>query len=326
MIAVTGATGLLGTSIVRRLAEANHPVVAIKRSNSDTSLLADIKEKIIWRDADIEDVVSLREAFQDVTVVIHTAAIVSFNPRDKKKIFNTNVTGTQNVVNVCIDQNIQKLIHISSVAAIGRVKGVYEINENQKWIESPYHSAYAQSKYLAELEVMRGHEEGLNTTIINPSVILGPGDWDKSSAKLFKYIWKERPFYIDGHVNYVSVKDVVNVVDQLLHTSHNGQRFIVNAGIVSYNELFGFIAKNFGKNKPSLKIKGRLVSIIAWLSTAISNLFGTDPLITKELARATAQSVFFDNKKVKSMLNFEFEPLEETLEWCCKHYITAAEH
>ena len=325
MIAVTGATGLLGTSIVRRLAEANHPVVAIKRSNSDTSLLADVKGNIIFRDADVEDVVSLREALQDVSTVIHAAAVVSFNPRDKKKIFNTNVVGTQNVVDVCLDQNIEKLIHISSVAAIGRIKGAYEIDENQKWIESPYHSAYAQSKYLAELEVTRGHEEGLTTTILNPSVILGPGDWNKSSSKLFKYIWKERPFYIDGHLNYVSLRDVVNVVEQLLSTSHNGQRFIVNAGTISYNELFGFIAKNFNKNKPSLKIKGRLVSIVAWLSTAVSNLTGTDPLITKELARATAQSVFFDNKKVKSMLNFEFEPLEETLEWCCKHYITAAE-
>jgi nucleoside-diphosphate-sugar epimerase len=172
---------------------------------------------------------------------------------------------------------------------------------------------------------MRGQEEGLNTIVINPSVILGTGDWNKSSSKIFKYIWKERPFYIDGHVNFVSLNDVVNVVEQLLNSPMMGERFIVSAGIVSYNELFGLIAKNFGKKNPVIKIKGKLISLLAWLSTAAANLTGTDPLITKEMARATAHSVLFDNSKVKSMLNLQFEPLDKTLEICCQHYKTLAE-
>ncbi len=324
MIAVTGATGLLGSSIVRRLVEAHHPVIAIKRSGSDTSSLDDMASKITWRDAAVEDVVAMQEALQDATVVIHTAAVVSFNPRDKNKIYATNVIGTQNVVNICLEQKVKKLIHISSVAAIGRPKGITNITESQKWIESPYNSAYGQSKYLAELEVVRGQEEGLDTVMINPSVILGAVDWNKSSSVIFKYIWKQRPFYIEGNLNYVSVRDVVKVVMLLLESTISGERFIVSAGTISYYDIFERIAKKFGKNKPSIKIGGKGVGALAELSTFFSNITRTEPIITRELARATAHSVHFDNAKVKTLLDLQFEPLEETLEWCCTHYAQKA--
>lgn len=321
MIAVTGSTGLLGSFIVRTLVERNMPVVAIKRTNSDTHLLDDLKEKITWRDGDIEDIISLEDAFQNVSTVIHAAAVVSYNPRDKQRIYQTNVIGTENVVNVCLSQNIKKLIHISSIAAIGRPKKVDHLNEEQKWVESPYNSAYAQSKHLAELEVMRAHEEGLNTIIVNPSVILGPGDIDKSSGVIFKYVWKERPFYIDGHVNYVSVRDVVRIIEKLITHSANGQRFIVNAGTASYYALFKSIATKFHKKNPHIRVSKSFTKVLATLATGAANLTGTEPIITRELARSTAHSVFFDNTKVKTELSFDFEPLEETLEWCCQYYI-----
>src|SRR5436190_10925888 len=123
MIAVTGANGLLGSFIIRRLLAANEKFVAIKRSDSDTHLLDDVASRIQWKDADVLDPVALDEAFDGITHVIHAAAVVSFNPAHEKLIFNVNVYGTRNVVNACLSRDIKKLVHVSSVAALGRRKG-----------------------------------------------------------------------------------------------------------------------------------------------------------------------------------------------------------
>jgi dihydroflavonol-4-reductase len=137
MIAVTGANGLLGSFIIRRLLEANEPFIALKRKGSDISLVQDINDKINWMDADVTEPVSLHEAFSKATQVIHAAAVVSFNPRDKARIFDVNVDGTKNVVNACLNNNIQRLLHVSSVAALGRQKGQDFIDETNKWADSP---------------------------------------------------------------------------------------------------------------------------------------------------------------------------------------------
>ena len=194
MIAVTGANGLLGSFIIRKLIETQQPFIAIKRERSDTSLLKDVSSHIQWRDANVEDPVSLEEAFRDVKQVIHAAAIVSFNPAKAKRIYDVNVLGTRNVVNACLHHNINKLIHISSVGALGRQKGQKLIDEKNKWTESSVNSAYAESKYLAELEVFRAQEEGLKSVILNPSVILAPGDWSRSSAQLLNMYGRRNAF------------------------------------------------------------------------------------------------------------------------------------
>jgi dihydroflavonol-4-reductase len=130
MIAVTGANGLLGSFIVRKLIEQNEPFIALKRKGSDLSLLADVQAGIRWKDADILDPVSMEEALENVSEVIHAAAMVSFNPRDSRRIFMVNVEGTRNVVNACLTGNVKKLVYISSVAALGRLKGQTEIDEH----------------------------------------------------------------------------------------------------------------------------------------------------------------------------------------------------
>ena len=185
MIGVTGATGLLGSSIIRTLLDADEKVLAIKRKNSDTTLLRDVYHQITWRDADMLDPTSIDDALQGVTSIIHAAGLVSFNARDKKKLYETNVTGTRNLVNACLIHNIRRLIHVSSVAALSRPKEILCLDENQKWNESPLNTVYAESKYLADLEVMRGHEEGLSVAIVNPSVILGSRRLDEEQFKNF---------------------------------------------------------------------------------------------------------------------------------------------
>lgn len=321
MIAVTGANGLLGSFIVRKLIEHGEPFVALKRSGSDVSLLKDVAEKITWRDAEVNDTVALDEALSDVTHVIHAAAVVSFNPRDAKKIAEVNVDGTRNVVNICLSNGVKRLVHISSVAALGRLKDQHLVDETNKWVDNPLHSKYARSKYLAEAEVFRAQEEGLSTVVVNPSVILASSNWTKSSARLFKYVWDERPFYIDGNLNYVDVRDVASVVYRLLKNEIEGERFILNAGNIQFEKFFKAVADRFNKKAPRVKVNGIFLPMLARLENVRANLTNSDPLITTETARLAGNHYLYQNDKIKKALSFEFQTIDQTLDWCCEYYI-----
>jgi dihydroflavonol-4-reductase len=303
------------------LIKADQPFVALKRNDSDISLLQDLHDKITWRNADILDPISLHDALHDVTHVIHAAAMVSFNPRERKTIYNVNVSGTRNIVNACLSIGINRLLHVSSVAALGRQKDQSLIDENNKWIDSPLNSTYAESKYLAELEVFRAQEEGMSTIIVNPSVILAPANWNKSSAKLFKYVHEEKMFYIDGSLNYVDVRDAANIVVKLLHTSHESNRYILNAGAITFKDFFDNVAGKLNAKSPSIKIGKTFLKTLATLETIRSALTNSNPLITRETARLSGTNFYYDNKKIRKTLDFEFELIDKTLQWCCEHYI-----
>ncbi|HEY9008693.1 NAD-dependent epimerase/dehydratase family protein [Ohtaekwangia sp.] len=320
MIAVTGANGLLGSFIIRKLVELKEPFVALKRENSDTSLLKDIAHAITWRTADVTNEVSLLEALEDVTHVIHAAAVVSFNPRKADIMMDINVIGTRNVVNACLVKGVKRLVHISSVAALGRQKEQHIIDEKNKWVVSSINSRYAESKYFAELEVFRGQEEGLSTVIINPSIILAPADWNNSSAKLFKYVWDEKPFYIDGYMNYIDVRDVADVAYRMLHQPIEGERFILNAGNISFKNFFTRLAQQFQKKAPGIKLTSTTLKIIARLEHFRTWFTGSEPLITRETARIAGTEFLYDNHKIKKLFSIQFQPIDKSIEWCCQYY------
>ena len=321
MIAITGGNGLLGSFIIRKLIDLNEPFVAIKRENSDLSLLHDVKDKIEWRDGDILNAVFLDDVFKDVDQVVHAAALVSFNPRASATIFSVNVDGTRNIVNACLANGVKKLVHISSVSALGRLKGHRLINEDHKWTDNSLASTYAESKYLAELEVFRGQEEDLETVTLNPSVILAPANWTKSSAKLFKYVWDERRFYAESQFNFVDVRDVVQATVQVLKGSFSGERFIVNAGCVNVSEFFSKTATRFHKRPPNIKLNKTLLGIAAFGEGLRAWLSDSEPLLTAETARIAGTNFTYDNKKIKKLLNFKFQTLDQTLDWCCENYL-----
>ncbi|MFC0183961.1 SDR family oxidoreductase [Pseudarcicella hirudinis] len=213
-------------------------VAGFKRPESDLSLLKGLEDQITWFEGDILDVLSLEEAISKADYVVHTAAMVSFAPKDRNKMLRINVEGTANVVNMCLLYKVKKLCFVSSVAAIGRKfsNGASDtsnlIDEKAQWEESPLNSNYAKSKYQAELEVWRGVAEGLDAVVVNPSIILGEADWYKSSTQLFKYVYDENKYYTGGTINYVDVQDVAEIIYKLLHSD------IVNERLSSTEELF----------------------------------------------------------------------------------------
>jgi dihydroflavonol-4-reductase len=324
MILITGITGLVGSFTARRFLEAGYKVAGLKRANSDLSLLQGIENQIVWHEGDVLDVMSMETAMVDIEYVIHTAAIVSFAPKDRDRMFKTNIEGTANVVNICLEKNIKKLCFVSSVAALGRslpnekkVNHVISISEKATWEESPLNSNYAKTKYLAELEVWRGEAEGLNCVVVNPSVILGEADWNKSSTQLLKYVFDEHKFYPQGNLNYVDVQDVAECIFQLTIGDISGEKFILSTGEISYKDFFEKTSQYFHKKAPSILVPPTLTSIL-WRLEVIRTFFtGNAPLITKETALSSSHAFKYQNDKIKQAIGFEFKSLEESLKRIC---------
>ena len=301
-------------------------MAALKRPNSDTSLLADVADQLTWLDGDVTDIPSLEAAILPGMDVVHAAAVVSFSAKNRDRMEKVNVEGTANVVNVCLSAGVRKLGFVSSVAALGRPNAKLTVpgqpivvTEDQKWEDSPNNSFYAQTKYRAELEVWRGNLEGLNSVIVNPSLILGEGDWTKTSVQVFKYVYDEKRFYTDGLVNYVDVIDVADAVFLLMTSDLSGDsdgagRFILNGGTIPYKALFEKIALAFGKRPPSVRVSPALTRLL-WRAEAVRSwLTGKSPLITRETAKSANLSYQFDGHKIEQTTGFQYRPLNQTIE------------
>ncbi len=313
---ITGATGLLGSYLAKGFLDEGYAVKALKRTHSKMDFLGEYASKIHWIEGDIFDLLILEKAIEENDLVIHSAAVVSFDSADKNLMMKTNVEGTANVVNVCLSKKIKKFVHISSVAALGKKKGQIYVNEESRWEDSDWYTNYAQSKYLSEIEVWRGISEGLPAVIVNPSLILGAGNWQQTSLKIFHYIAKGGKMYPTGLANVVDVRDIVRAVLLLSESPILGQRFILNGHTLSYKELFEKIALLMNKKPPFLKITP-LLAEIAWLvSSLLALLTFRRPFISKETARNSQRKVIYENEKLqKAIPTFSFTPLHETLEW-----------
>jgi nucleoside-diphosphate-sugar epimerase len=279
-------------------------------------------QKIDWVEGDICDIKLLDKALEGVNTVIHSAALVSYSPSEKNLMFQVNVEGTASIVNASLKNQVKKFIHISSVAALGRKKNQKVIHENSFWEDSTYNSNYAKSKYLAELEVWRGMEEGLDGFILNPSVVLGPGNWDSSSTKIFKYIWNENPFYSAGEMNFIDVRDVTAILFRLMEENKGSrERFILNSTSMPYKDLFFLMADTMNKKRAKYKA-GPILSEIAWrLEAAKAFITGKNPLLTKETVKLSKNSYYYDNSKISKLLNYEFIPPRQTIEWACRELV-----
>lgn len=325
MIFITGANGLLGSFICRKLLDAGCKIRALRRANSDMHLVNDIKDQIEWIEGDVMDLVSIEEQLRGITTVIHCAAVVSYKNRNKQKLYKTNVEGTANIVNACINTGIIKLVYISSVATIGKEKFQYESDEDTKWNGAEPVSEYARTKYLAELEVWRGAAEGLKPIIVNPSVILGPGDWNKSSTKIFKYILDQKPFYTAGKINFVDVRDVAEITVHLLNRDVHNERYIINADSITYQKLFEKIAQSFDIKPPWVKVPSSLVKLTIMLDTLKSRLLQSEPLIGEDLSGVANNNHTYSNAKIKELVNFNFRKIDETIQWSCKELLKKIE-
>ncbi len=314
MILVTGGAGLVGNEVINQLLAQGKKVKAIYNSTN-----IEAKQNLEVVQCNILDVITLEEILHDVTEVYHCAALVSFAPKDAEKLYKINVEGTANIVNACLQANVRKLVYVSSVAALGRIREGQKINETMQWTAETSNSVYGQSKYLAELEVWRGAAEGLQIAVVCPAIILGYSDWNSGSTKLFKSVYDGFPWYSTGTSGFVDVVDVAAAMLALMQSSIVNEKFILSAESVSYQHVLTLIANGFGKKAPAKKVTPFLAGL-TWRLEALKSFFtNTNPLITKETATTALANVAYDNNKLlQAIPNFKYKKLEDTIAETCK--------
>jgi dihydroflavonol-4-reductase len=321
MVLVTGGSGFVGQHLVRYLSTQGAQVRALYHSHPPDKTLQTLPG-IEWMQCDLLDVFAAEEAMQGVTDIYHCAAIVTFDADMADKMLHFNPESTANIVNQAVEQGIRKMVYVSSVAALGRSGSSNEINEEQEWGESRYNSAYGLSKYLAEGEVWRGIGEGLNAVIINPSVILGAGDWSSGSPQIISLANKEFPFYTNGVNGWVDVRDVVTVMTQLMASPCHSERYIVSSGNHSYRKIFTIMAEALGK-KPPRYYAGPFITGMAWrLAALYGRITGRNAVITRETSRTAHNVSHYNNSKLAEALpGFSYTPVEESIHNMAKAFL-----
>lgn len=321
-VLVTGGTGFLGSYIIKQLVEKGYTVRAIRRRNKTPFWIEkEIIDKVQWVEGDVLDVIALQDVMEEVDTVIHSAAVVSFDKKDRKQMYQVNVEGTANVVNMALEKGVRRMVHISSVAALGRTTNGDHVTEEKKWEESKTNTHYAISKFKAELHVWRGMSEGLEAVILNPATILGYGDWHSSSCAIFRQMHDGFKWYTSGINGFVDVEDVARVAILLMESNLCEQRYIACGDNWTFKKLQEQIAEGFNVAPPKTVASPFLLGVAWRLEWLKSKLTGKKPLLTRESAKVAQSQTYFDSKKLLEALpGFAFTPLEKTIKQACDKY------
>lgn len=330
MILITGATGLVGCHLLYKLLERNVEVRALHRKGSNLERVKRVLgyysdepnslfDRVHWHEADLLDLAALDPAFHGVTQVYHCAALISFDPADKDRLYEANVVGTTNVVNLCIQYGIKKICHVSSIAALGDALEHEIITEDVDWDEQTI-ANYAITKYRAELEVWRGVQEGVPAVIVNPGIIIGPGFWHTGSGTLFKMVAKRQKWYPPGGTGIVTIDDVIGAMISLMDSSIQNERFILVNKNMTYKEIFSMIAREFDIPPPGRELKLwhlRLMLPLDWLNSKIR---GKSRRITSDNLRGVSRRKIYDGQKIVHSLPFNYQLISEAVFYSCQKY------
>ncbi len=330
MILVTGGTGLVGAHLLFELCKGQESIKATYRSKKKIALVKkifsyytdqpeELFEKIAWIEANVLDLPSLEHAFYDVKKVYHAAALVSFDPKDHKKLLATNVQGTANIVNLCIEHAVEKLCFVSSIAALGPSINDKPITEENEWTGGS--TTYAVSKHFAEMEVWRASQEGIPVTIVNPGIIVAPGFWKSSSGSFFHQAAKGPKYHLPSGTGFVGVNDVVSAIIQLMEGTVINQRYILVNQNWTYKTFAFLLAKALKQPLPKNEVKPWMLNLFWRWDWLRSHLLGKRRRLSKAVAHLFKTQVFYDNSKIIHDLDFEYEDLEKSIEHYCAIFL-----
>jgi dihydroflavonol-4-reductase len=321
---LTGSTGLLGGHMLVHLIKAGKKVRCLTRATSSLEQLKlicsyynlsfeELQYSVEWVQGNTLDYIGLCDLMNGVAEVYHCAAIVSFNAKDRLEVLQTNIQGTSNMVDAALKAGVEKFCFISSIASLGTTPDHSPIDEDTPRKNDDRSSAYSDSKFRSELEVWRGISAGLNAVIVNPGVILGPGDPEKGSLFLFQTGRNGMPFYTKATTGYVDVRDVCTISIELMERCVFKKRFILISENVHNGNVFSLIAKEFG-NKPPRIIAGKaLLKIGVLFSTILGWITGKTPQLTNETIRSAQNPQVYSNERLRKTLGYSFIPLSDTI-------------
>lgn len=313
-ILITGITGLVGSELARAFSSLG-TIHGLKREGADLAALGLEGLSIHWHEGDILDFNSLLEAMEGIDMVIHSAGKVSFLPKDEKSLFQVNHQGTAQVVNALLAAGVSKLVYVSSVAALGQVPEQDAYDETSTWVDGPDQTAYALSKYRAELEVWRGEQEGLQVLVVNPAVVLGKLAYARSSGALYQAVLNGLPFFPTGNLNYIDVRDVAAITRALVDKEAWGERFVLSKESIPYQAFFQQAAQTFGGSVPKRALPNWGIAWGIPILKTLARLLGKNLQLTAAVARNAQRKTQYSNQKVERYLQFRYRELQDTLNW-----------
>lgn len=320
---ITGISGFVGSYLAKRLIDKGEPVIGIRRTNTRMDLLGKYADQIQWYTADILDIPSLEIAMKDATKVYHCAAKISFDKSEREQMYKVHAEGTANIVNVALQHKIKKFLHVSSVAALPAPKHDEMIDEKSEWSNNPYPAHYGKSKFMAEREAYRAMAEGIDTVIVNPSTIIGAGFWNEGTGNFYTNVNKGFPFYTNGSVGFIDVRDVVDCMIKLMNSDIKNDKFILTGENYDFKTFFGMIAKNLNKKAPHLKVT-TILGILAVAGDQIQSIFSNrQRLVTNETILLANLKSTYDNSKIKKAIQHEFIPIEKSVEETAKLFLAS---
>lgn len=330
---ITGGNGFLGAWLLAEFHAAGYSLRATHRLGADFSLVrevfklrfgADAEERLgslEWVKADLYDIYDVESALAGCQGVVHAAGRVDFNPKYRKELMRSNVVVTRNLVNEALASRTPFFVYISSIAALGRGKRPERIDENRTWKRDPANTSYAVSKYLGEMEVWRGAEEGLKVLSLLPSIILGRGLYDHGSGNVFRLASRGLSFAPPGKTGFVGVEDCARATLRLVQEQKFGERYILNAENWTWLQLLQHITQNLQVKSPQKTLSPVLLKTAARLNLWFSGLAGAKAYITPETALNACLSNEYRNDKILADLpGFAFQPLEELIRNTCAHF------
>ncbi|MDR3272641.1 MAG: NAD-dependent epimerase/dehydratase family protein [Flavobacteriaceae bacterium] len=327
MILITGGTGLAGSYFLLEFSRKNKNFKALARKNASKQKVLDLFklyeperaeeffQRIEWVEGDLQDIPSLESALEGVSEVYHLAEKVSFDEKKADELYKINVEGTKNLVSLCIDKKINKFCFAGNIAILDPKLDGTKITEEAEWDFKRLHSDYAASKYGAEMEVWRGSQEGLNVVIVNTGIVLGSGNWGQSCGTLYDFARKSI-FFPSGTTGYIDVSDMAEICIRLMDSEIANERFILVSENVSYEKVIQTL-RNIFKQKNARPISDFWLKKIAFLSRIQPFV----PSLSKASVAGLTGKSEYSNEKIKKMLNYEFQPIEKSLEFHAKNYL-----
>ena len=319
---VTGGSGCVGSNLARALVREGWHVRIVRRTHSDLRALEglDVEHCI----GDVRDANFLKRATKGCRAVFHTAAIVSYWRREREQMFEVNINGTRNVVQACLDSGVERLVHTSSIAAVGFNPDGSPADETTQFNWRAYDVGYRISKFEAEQEIAAGVLQGLNAVMVNPSIIVGPGDIHVHGGQLIRDVYRWRIFYyVDGGMNVVSVDDVVGGHLAAYQRGRSGERYILCGQNLTHREVFSTIAQFLHRPKPFFKLPRFVARSVAGVAEMAAVMTNTKPWVTRELLAGLGTRSWFSCAKAERELGYSYQTLSVFLpaafEWMRDH-------
>lgn len=315
-ILVTGGSGLLGSYMLRYFLQLGYTNLTGTYQHNENVIPSDLRDRVVWKKLRLPDIPDANDAVRDQEWVIHSAGLVSYFKEDKFRLLEVNQKGTEHIVNVCLAHDVKHLVYIGSIGALGKEKNNVTLNESGDWVENNFSTSYGLSKYLGELEVWRGAAEGLPVSVILPSVILGTGDWSRSSLQLIDRVAKKSPWFPGGQTGFVDVRDIVQFVVMLLEKSNTGQRWILNGADMSYKDIYMRIAASLHLQRNFRLAPQGLASLLLLGSNILKGRFSTPDILHQVYGTFS-----YDATKSRQVEGFSYRPLELTIQEVASSYL-----